>query len=67
MSRRTISIDELDGFELDDNGKLYWRGLGVIMEQKVSLRWIELTLAIMAAIATTVAAVWPIVVHFGLA
>ena len=58
-------MDELDGFELDDDGRLYWRGKGVVLEQKISLRPLELCLATLASVATAVAAGWPIGLHFG--
>jgi len=65
MARRTISIDELDGFELDEAGRLYWRGKGVRLEQRISLRPVELVLAALASVSTAAAAIWPIGLHFG--
>jgi hypothetical protein len=65
MARRTISVDELDGFELDNNGQLYWRGKGVLLEQKISLRPFELFLVGLASVSTAIAAIWPIGLHFG--
>lgn len=56
---RTISIDELDGFQIDDKGRLYWRGKGVVLEQRITLRGIELGLALVAAIGALLAGIHP--------
>jgi hypothetical protein len=38
MTRRTISLDELDGFEIDEaTGHLYWRDQRVKTEARFSL------------------------------
>jgi hypothetical protein len=65
MSPRTISTDELDGFQIDENGRLYWRGKGVILEQKISLRWWELSALIVGALGALLAGVHPFGVTFG--
>jgi hypothetical protein len=62
---RTISIDELDGFQIDDNGRLYWHGKGVVLEQRITLRGIELGLAFVAAIGAFLAGIHPFGASFG--
>ncbi len=62
---RTISIDELDGFQIDDNGRLYWRGKGVVLEQRITLRGIELGLAVVAAIGALLSGIHPFGASFG--
>lgn len=65
MTRHSISLKELGGFEVDDaDGRLYWKGQGVVLEQRISLRPFELGLATIASLATLTAAVWPILLHF---
>jgi hypothetical protein len=54
--RRELSLDELHEFEIDRDGRLYWRGKPVVTEQRISLRWIEMLLAIVVAASTVVQA-----------
>ena len=57
---RPISWDE-EGLGVDRAGALYWMGKPVMMRRQLELRWIELTLAILVALATLVqagTAVW---------
>jgi hypothetical protein len=54
--RRTIAHVELDYFSIDRDGRLYWKGQQVILEQKISLRGFELSLAIAVAVAAVVQA-----------
>lgn len=67
MTRRPIMQAELDQFEIEDsNGRLYWRGTGVVLEQRITLEGLTLALAIIGALSALVAAVWPILLHFKL-
>jgi hypothetical protein len=59
MAPRTISIDEMDGFEIDDDGRLYWRGKGVVLEQRITLKGFELVLASAAALGALLAGIHP--------
>ena len=52
MARRTVSLDELDKFETDDNDRLYWKGAAVVTELRLSLSWWTGTAVIFAAIST---------------
>ena len=53
MKLRPISLDELDNLQIDeDTNELYWRNNKVVISNKVSLRWLELTLAILVTIGT---------------
>lgn len=65
MARRTISIDELDGFELDENNRLYWKGTAVLLERRLSLDWYQTTLATLAAAGALLAGVHPFGVTWG--
>lgn len=62
---RPISLDE-EGLGIDRGGILYWMGKPVMMRRQFELRWIELMLAIMVAVAAVVqagASVWPLLVR----
>jgi hypothetical protein len=37
--RRTVSLDELDHFEQDDKGQLYWKGKRIVVEQRLIISW----------------------------
>lgn len=34
MSLRTIGMEELNNFQLDESGRLYWKGETVILERR---------------------------------
>ncbi len=44
MARRTIHQEELDGFKIDDDGRLYWQDQKVVTEMMLklpkSLEWL---------------------------
>jgi hypothetical protein len=65
MAPRTISIDELDGLQIDDDGRLYWRGRSVLLERRITLRGFELFLASAAAFGALMAGIHPFGVSFG--
>ncbi|TIN06704.1 MAG: hypothetical protein E5Y14_27655 [Mesorhizobium sp.] len=65
MAPRTIGIEELDGFQIDGDGRLYWRGKGVLMERRITLRGFELLLASTAAVGAVLAGIHPFGVSFG--
>jgi hypothetical protein len=64
MAVRTIGIDELDGFQLDEAGQLYWRGQAVVLRQRITLGTWELAVAAVASAAAAVGAIFPIGVYF---
>jgi hypothetical protein len=53
---RPLSLDE-EGLGIDREGLLYWNGKPVLIRRKFELRWIELTLAAIATLATVVQAI----------
>jgi hypothetical protein len=65
MSPRTIGIDELDGLQVDDDGRLYWRGKGVVLEQRITLKGFELALATIAATGAFLAGIHSFGSSFG--
>ncbi|RWB94997.1 MULTISPECIES: hypothetical protein [unclassified Mesorhizobium] len=65
MAPRTISIDEMDGFQIDDDGRLYCRGQSVLLERRITLRGFELILASTAAVGALLAGVHPFGASFG--
>ncbi|OBQ72384.1 hypothetical protein [Mesorhizobium loti] len=65
MAPRTIGQDELDGFQIDDDGRLYWRGKGVLLDHRVTLRGFELVLATIASIGALLAGIHPFGVTLG--
>jgi hypothetical protein len=62
--RRTISLDELNNFELDDNGRLYWLGNQVILEQRLVIsRWVNVSI-VATGIATVALAAFSALSYF---
>lgn len=59
MSLRGISIDELDGFQLDDDGRLYWRDKAVILEKRLKLETYQIVLATLATAGAVASGVHP--------
>ena len=49
---RTISIDELDGFGIDDDNNLYWKQKPVKLEKRFRFSWWQGFLATIAAFGT---------------
>lgn len=66
MALRTISIDEMDGFQLDDTNRLYWRGQTVVLEQKLKLELYQIVLATIGAVGALLAGVHPFLISFGI-
>lgn len=61
---RGITFDEMDQFQLDENGQLHWNNKKVITDNVVSLRKYEFILALVVAfgaLATGVEAVLNII------
>ena len=52
MGRRIVSLDELDHFEMDEDGHLYWQGERVLTDVKLSLSTTANVAVILAAIGT---------------
>lgn len=65
MGLRTIGMDELDNFKIDDDGKLYWKGEAVILEKKVSLQGYQVLLLTLGTIGALLSGVHPFGVTFG--
>jgi hypothetical protein len=66
MALRTIAIDELNGFQLDDSNQLYWRGQTVVLEQKLKLERYQIVLATIGAVGALLAGVHPFLISFGI-
>jgi hypothetical protein len=65
MVRRTIGIDELDKFQIDDNGQLYWGEHAVQLERRITLKGWELVIAACAAFGALLAGLHPFLQSFG--
>ena len=66
MALKPLTWNQFDDLKVDDEtGLLYWRDMALVTRQKVSLEWPTFILAAIATGAGVVAAVWPILVHFG--
>jgi hypothetical protein len=66
MARAPISYDQISQMEVDDSdGRLYWKGKPVLVEQRLSLRRYELALATIAAGGAFLAGVHPFGASFG--
>ena len=59
MALRTIAIDELDGFQLDESNRLYWRGETVVLERKLKLERYQIVLATLATVGALASGVHP--------
>lgn len=64
MTRRTAALKELAEFEVDDDGRLYWRGRAVIFERRIGLEGPTFWVAVTATAATVLTALWPILDRF---
>ncbi len=53
MPRKTISLEKMDNFEVDDDGRLYWQGERVLTEVRLSLPR-AVNIAVISAAAATV-------------
>jgi hypothetical protein len=66
MALKPLTWNQFDDLKVDEEtGLLHWRELPLVSRQKVSLEWPTFILAAVATGAGVVAAVWPILVHFG--
>jgi hypothetical protein len=64
-TKRTISIDEMDKFEVDEAMNLYWRGKPVLLEQRLVLKAYERVIAGAAAFGALLAGLHPFLTSFG--
>lgn len=65
MALRTIGMDELDNFKIDDDGNLHWKDGKVFIQKRVSLRRYEFILATLAAAGALLAGIHPFLISFG--
>jgi hypothetical protein len=65
MARRKITVDDMDRWEIDERGQLFWEDRAVVFERRIGLEGPTFWVAVIATAATVVSAVWPIGVHFG--
>lgn len=66
MARRKIGMDELDKFQIDDNGQLFWGDQAVQLERRITLKGWELFIAACPAIRALLAGLHPFMHSFGL-
>lgn len=62
MAMRVISIDEMDGFQLDDTNRLYWRGEAVVLEKRLRLETYQIVLATLATAGAVASGLHPFLV-----
>ena len=62
--RKTITIEQLDLFEVDDDGRLYWKGAEVIMEHRLVVPKAVNYSVIGAGSATAVMAAFSVISYF---
>ena len=65
MKPKTITLEQLDQFSVDESGQLFWKNKPVVTKSRVTLRWFELSLAVVAAIGTLASGLHPFMVSFG--
>ena len=51
-TRRTIGLDQLDKFEIDDQNRLYWDGSPVVTMTILSIPWWGQIIATLAGLST---------------
>ena len=61
--REPITLDNMEFMEVEGD-KIFWRGHEIKVQKQVSLGAFERILAGLAALATVIAAAFPIAVHF---
>lgn len=66
MALRTISLNELDNFKMDENGDLHWKDGKVYVYKRFKLQGIELGLAAVGALGALLAGIHPFLLSFGL-
>lgn len=66
MQRRTISLEELDQFEVNDAGQLFWKGKAVVLERRLTLKGWELFIASLAATGAILAGAHPYLVSLSI-
>ncbi|MER9733028.1 hypothetical protein [Mesorhizobium sp. M0217] len=58
--RKPISGDQINLLEVDDvDGRLYWKGKGVVLERRLTLDWFQTFLATIAAVGALLAGIYP--------
>lgn len=65
MALRTISLDELNNFQLDEDGRLFWKGETVILEKKLSLETYQVVLLALGTIGALLSGLHPFGQSFG--
>jgi hypothetical protein len=65
MTRKRIGLEQLDNFEVDETGQLFWNGKAVVLEQRLVLRSWELLIASVAASGAILAGLHPFLKSFG--
>lgn len=65
MARNRISLEQLDSFEVDEHGQLFWNGKAVVLERRITLRGLELLLAACGAVGALAAGLHPFLQSFG--
>lgn len=58
--RHGITWDDLNHLEVDDDGRLYWKGNAVILEKRVKLEIYQIVLATLATAGTVASGLHPI-------
>ncbi|MGO4350949.1 hypothetical protein AB4Z25_03315 [Rhizobium sp. RAF36] len=66
MALRTIALDELDGFQLDEANRLYWRGETVVLERRLKLETYQIVLATLATVGAVASGIHPFLVSWHL-
>ncbi|MEO5322303.1 hypothetical protein PV773_03165 [Mesorhizobium sp. CC13] len=65
MSFQTISMEALDNFQLDEHGRLYWKGEAVILEKKLTLQTYQIILLTLGTLGALLSGIHPFGQSFG--
>lgn len=65
MTRHEMTWDDVKHLEVDDDGRLYWKGEAVILEKRVRLEKYQIALATLATAGAVLSGIHPFGVSFG--
>ncbi|APO74583.1 hypothetical protein AM571_CH01762 [Rhizobium etli 8C-3] len=65
MARHGMTWDDIKHLEVDDDGRLYWKGEAVILEKRLRLEKYQIVLATLATAGAVLSGVHPFGSSFG--
>lgn len=65
MALKSIGWDQMDNLQIDEAGRLYWKGEAVILEKRVELETYQIVLLTLGTVGAMLAGIHPFGVSFG--